>query len=216
MKDYYTWKTSATRNKLSPDERQQQEAEWEDKKFKLKKRMLGNVRFIGELYKKGLITTKTIYNCLFHLIGRYDVTDEWIGWIESKDLDEQDLEILCKFLPTVGGLLELKISDDQYTQINWFFDQLKVLSKDKLINSRIRFSLEEMIALREHNWQARRVDEGPLKIEEIHQKIAQEEYMKQQQQQQILMQQQQQQHVSLNNILAIFVSETYAEVVTSL
>ena len=47
-----------------------------------------------------------------------------------------------------------------------------------------RFSLEEMIALRHNSWVARRAEEGPAKIEDIHKKIAQEEYLKQQQQQQ--------------------------------
>ena len=99
--------------------------------------MLGNVRFIGELYKKGLITTKTIHNCLFHLIGRFE-NDEWVGWKDAAQLDEQDLEILCKFLPTVGELMESKANNEQYMKINWFFERLLEISKDKIINSRIR------------------------------------------------------------------------------
>ena len=74
-----------------------------------------------------------------------------------------------------------------------YCDQLKVLSKDKRINSRLRFNLEEILEMRSNNWQARRIQEGPVKIEEIHQKIALEEYEKLQHQQLIERQQHQQQ-----------------------
>ena len=46
-----------------------------------------------------------------------------------------------------------------------------------------------MIALRRNGWVARRAEEGPAKIEDIHKKIAQEEYLKQQQQAQLQQQQ---------------------------
>ena len=73
-----------------------------------------------------------------------------------------------------------------------YCDQLKVLSKDKRINSRLRFNLEEILEMRSNNWQARRAQEGPVTIQEIHQKIALEEYEKLQHQQLIERQQQQQ------------------------
>ena len=139
LKEYDQWKASTSQAKaaLSSEDRFKQDEEWDEKKFKIKKRMLGNVRFIGELYKKGLITTKTIHNCLFHLIGRFE-NDEWVGWKDTAQLDEQDLEILCKFLPTVGELMESKANDEQFMKINWFFERLLEISKDKTINSRIR------------------------------------------------------------------------------
>jgi hypothetical protein len=39
----------------------------------------------------------------------------------------------------------------------------------------MRFTIEEVIFLRKNKWQARREQEGPLKISEIHQKIQEEE-----------------------------------------
>jgi len=73
---------------------------------------------------------------------------------------------------------------------------MQVLSKDKSLNARMRFSIEEVIFLRSNKWQSRREHEGPLKISEIHQRIQQEEEhnkMIAAQQQQLLLQQQQQQ-----------------------
>ena len=49
--------------------------------------------------------------------------------------------------------------------------------QDKSLNSRIRFSLEEVLVLRMNNWQARREQEGPARLDQIHQKAAQEEAM---------------------------------------
>ena len=52
---------------------------------------------------------------------------------------------------------------------------MQKLSKDKSLNSRMRFTIEEVIFLRKNKWQSRREQEGPLKISEIHQKIQEEE-----------------------------------------
>lgn len=52
---------------------------------------------------------------------------------------------------------------------------MQTLSKDKSLNARMRFSIEEVIFLRNNKWQSRREHEGPLKLSEIHHRIQQEE-----------------------------------------
>lgn len=52
-------------------------------------------RFIGELYKQGMLTTKIMHRCTKELL------------IQS---DEDSLECLCKLLTTIGKDLESKVS----------------------------------------------------------------------------------------------------------
>eukprot|EP01041_Mallomonas_annulata_P010235 gene10235-21343_t len=49
---------------------------------------------------------------------------------------------------------------------------------DKTLNSRMRFSLEDIVQLRLNKWQSRREQEGSATLEAMHEKIAREEVMK--------------------------------------
>ena len=167
---------------MSPKEIQLAEAELEEKEMKLKRRMIATIRFVGELCKESLLKTTIIHDCIISLIGVSDANGEWTGWKEVQD--EQFIELLCRLLHTIGYKLENTASDQQLVKIDWYFDQLRTLSKDKSLNSRIRFSLEEVIALRLNGWQQRREEEGPAKLDQIHQKAAYEESMKAQRSQQ--------------------------------
>jgi translation initiation factor 4G len=55
---------------------------------------LGNVRFIGELYKKGLLTEKIMHVCIVKLLGGEAIPHE------------EDLEALCKLLTTIGTMID--------------------------------------------------------------------------------------------------------------
>jgi translation initiation factor 4G len=50
-------------------------------------------RFIGELFKLGMLTTNIMQRCIKHLLS---------------EQDEESLECLCKLLTTVGKELENK------------------------------------------------------------------------------------------------------------
>lgn len=148
--------------------------EFEEERSKLKRRMLGNIRFVGELYKKGLLQTTVMHNCVEELIG-----SEASGW--KRSLDDEDLELLVRLVKTVGETLELKSqSREQSDKFESYFRRMHELARDKSLNSRMRFAIEEVITLRQNKWKDRRAQEGPLKISEIHQKIQAEEQMQQQ------------------------------------
>lgn len=86
-------------------------------------------------------------------------------------------QCLCHLLRTAGERLEAKFSTSQEAlrNFNLHFDRLRVLSKDKSLNSRMRFAIEEVLTLRENGWQKRGGGlEGPVKISEIHRKIQEE------------------------------------------
>ena len=160
---------------LSPDDKAQQMYELEDLKGKLKRRKLGNIRFIGELCKKGLINISTIHECVWQLLT--DSYDEGvINWKSIKD--DEEIEVLCKLLRTVGLALDEDPLPKHIENMTLFFNRLNELTKDKSLNSRMRFSIQEIIELRQNKWVERRQQEGPLKIEQVHQRAAQEEMMK--------------------------------------
>lgn len=167
---------------MSVDERAMAEAEIELKETKQKRRLISTIRFIGELCKEGLLKTSIMYDCIENLIATQDEAGNFNGWMKVQD--EQYIELLCRLLHTVGRKLEESANDEHYTKFNWYFARLHELSSDKSLNSRIRFSLEEVIQLRANGWQSRREEEGPAKLEAIYQKAQAEEQAKLQKSQQ--------------------------------
>jgi hypothetical protein len=160
------------------------EQEIEEKQMMLKKRMQGTIRFIGELYKKNFIKATIMYQCISTLLCEHEDfrTDDMLLPPFKVNNDEQDLELLCGLLKTVGQNLDNltgKESKQFCNHMDAYFSQLIRLTKDKRLNSRIRFNIEEVINMRRDGWKNRRQQEGPLKIDEIHQKMKEEELKKQ-------------------------------------
>lgn len=67
------------------DEKKQAEAERQ-----ARRRMLGNIQFIGHLFKNGLLTERIIHSCIVQLLK------------EEEDPRPDDVECLCKLLTTCG------------------------------------------------------------------------------------------------------------------
>lgn len=168
-----------TAKSLSEEERNLLESDLEDKEFKAKRRMLGNVRFIGELCKKTLISASVMHHIIKTLTCVMNENDEPIDFKDP--VPEHDLEMLCKLMHTSGALLEQDAKKNKAKHgghFEWYFEKIAALSQDKKYSSRIRFSLDEVLDLRKCSWQARRKEEGPATIDAIHAKVAQEEAAK--------------------------------------
>merc|ERR1712098_556455 len=71
----------------SEDEKKNITAEFEAQEMKLRRRSLGNIRFIGELYKIGMLHGKIMHECIRKLL---------------QQTDEESLECLCRLVTTVG------------------------------------------------------------------------------------------------------------------
>ena len=61
--------------------------EYEAQEMKLRRRSLGNIRFIGELYKIRMLNGKIMHECIRKLLNL---------------TDEESLECLCRLVTTVG------------------------------------------------------------------------------------------------------------------
>ncbi|PHT24657.1 Eukaryotic translation initiation factor 4G [Capsicum baccatum] len=141
--------------KLSAEER-------EEKRVKARRRMLGNIRLIGELYKKRMLTERIMHECIKKLLGDY------------QNPDEENVEALCKLMSTIGEMIDHAKAKEQ---MDAYFDRMEKLSNNMKLSSRVRFMLKDSIDLRKNKWQQRRKVEGPKKIEEVHRDAAQERHL---------------------------------------
>uniref|UniRef100_A0A5B7A8W8 Eukaryotic translation initiation factor 4G n=1 Tax=Davidia involucrata TaxID=16924 RepID=A0A5B7A8W8_DAVIN len=137
----------------------QSEEEREKKRIRARRRMLGNIRLIGELYKKKMLTEKIMHSCINKLLGQY------------QNPDEEDVEALCKLMSTIGEMIDHPKAKER---MDSYFDMMAKLSNNMKLSSRMRFMLKDAIDLRKSKWQQRRKVEGPKKIEEVHRDAAQE------------------------------------------
>lgn len=137
----------------------QSEAEREMSRIQTRRRMLGNIRLIGELYKKKMLTARIMHECIRKLLGQF------------QNPDEENIEALCKLMSTIGEMI-----DDQQSKesMDAYFIMMEKLSKILSLSSRVRFMLKDTIDLRRNRWQQRRKVEGPKKIEDVHRDAAQE------------------------------------------
>ncbi|GJW09734.1 eukaryotic translation initiation factor 4G-like protein isoform X1 [Tanacetum coccineum] len=137
----------------------QTEEEREEKRVKARRRMLGNIRLIGELYKKKMLTERIMHECIKKLLGQYETPDE------------EDIEALCKLMSTIGEMIDHPKAKEH---IDVYFGRMSKLSNNMVLSSRVRFMLKDSIDLRKNKWQQRRKVEGPKKIDEVHRDAAQE------------------------------------------
>ncbi|XP_071091109.1 eukaryotic translation initiation factor 4 gamma 3-like isoform X2 [Haliotis cracherodii] len=113
-------------------------------------RSIGNIRFIGELFKLKMLTKNIMHDCVFKLL---------------QSRDEENLECLCHLLSTIGKELE---SDKAKPRMDQYFQQMKKIAAEKKVSSRCRFMLQDVVELRDNNWKPRRGDDNPKTIDQIH------------------------------------------------
>ncbi|GAB2270875.1 hypothetical protein Dimus_005740 [Dionaea muscipula] len=140
-------------------ELKQSDEEREEKRLKARRRMLGNIRLIGELYKKRMLTERIMHECIKKLFGQYH------------NPDEEDIEALCKLMSTIGEMIDDPKAKEH---MDAYFDIMAKLANNTELSSRVRFMLKDAIDLRKNKWQQRRKVEGPKKIDEVHRDAAQE------------------------------------------
>ncbi|XP_047956845.1 eukaryotic translation initiation factor 4G-like [Salvia hispanica] len=148
-------------NEADEGESKLTEEEREDKRLRVRRRMLGNIRLIGELYKKKMLTERIMHECINKLLGQY------------QNPDEENIEALCKLMSTIGVMIDHPKAKDH---MDAYFDIMAQLSNNMKLSSRVRFMLRDSIDLRKNKWQQRRKVEGPKKIEEVHRDAAQERH----------------------------------------
>ncbi|CDR98941.1 hypothetical protein [Sporisorium scitamineum] len=131
---------------------------------KAKRRGLGLVRFIGELFKLSMLTERIMHLCIKKLLAN------------ATDPEEEEIESLCKLMTTVGKLLD---TEKARGHMDVYFQRMKEMSKNEAaINSRMRFMLIDVIELRESKWVPRHDNSAPKTIAQIHAEAAKQQQQK--------------------------------------
>ncbi|XP_025025330.1 eukaryotic translation initiation factor 4 gamma 1 isoform X6 [Python bivittatus] len=142
----------------TPEEKTRLKEELDEARDKARRRSLGNIKFIGELFKLKMLTEAIMHDCVVKLL---------------KNHDEESLECLCRLLTTIGKDLDFEKAKPRMDQ---YFNQMEKIIKEKKTSSRIRFMLQDVIDLRRNSWVPRRGDQGPKTIDQIHKEAEMEEH----------------------------------------
>lgn len=118
---------------------------------KAKRQGLGLIRFIGELFKLGMLTERIMHECLNGML--------------QKEPDEEEIESLFKLLTTIGKKIDV---GNGHKLMNNYFNRISDLIKDPSLTQRGRFMLQDLIDLRKNHWELRRgAATGPKTLQEI-------------------------------------------------
>lgn len=151
------------------DEKKKIKMEFEAMEMKMRKRSLGNIRFIGELYKLGMLTARIMHECVRKLLN-------------SNPSDEESLECLCRLLTTVGQDLDKETSERLnkgavagLCDLTSYFKEMRRFVDEKKTSARVRFLMQDVIELKQNGWRKRREDAGPKTIDQIHKEVQKEQ-----------------------------------------
>ncbi|RMZ82389.1 hypothetical protein DV737_g2068, partial [Chaetothyriales sp. CBS 132003] len=119
-----------------------------------KRRGLGLVRFIGELFKLGMLTERIMHECVKKLVD-YEGTPE-----------EAEVESLTSLLRTIGKQLDNPESKAQQ-RMDVYFQRIIATVDLPDLPSRLKFMLMDIVDLRRKNWVSKDDNKGPKTIAEI-------------------------------------------------
>ncbi|CAH0558179.1 unnamed protein product [Brassicogethes aeneus] len=110
---------------------------------KVTMRSVGNVRFIGELFKQQMLTVNIMLRCLNKLLDKKD---------------EESLECLCKLLTTIGKELETK-----NVPLEPIFKVMRDIVERRtiIVSSRVERLVQDVIDLRAAKWVPQRQEVNP-------------------------------------------------------
>ncbi|EGV60242.1 ARM repeat-containing protein [Yamadazyma tenuis ATCC 10573] len=121
---------------------------------KAKRRGLGLVKFIGQLYLLNMLTDKVVVYCLTNLSKNVE------------DPSEDSLESLAQLVTAIGPKFEQSERNRNLMQV--VFENIQKILDTLKLSSRIKFMLMDLKDLRNAGWVSSNTDQGPKTIKEIH------------------------------------------------
>jgi translation initiation factor 4G len=118
-----------------------------------KRRGLGLVQFIGELYKLGMLTERIMHECVKKLVDYTGVPDE------------AEIESLTKLLKTIGGNLDS--TEKGRPMMDIYFQRIQAMIDTPDLPSRLKFMLMDIVDLRKKQWHSKEDNKGPKTLEEV-------------------------------------------------
>lgn len=145
-----------------PAQREEEKARLEEQHYRVRQRANGTVKFIGELYKIDMLTSKIMRTCIELLL---------------QEITEEKVERVCKLLTTIGAKMEKaetrQVLEGYFKKLNEMLHPSHKIVK----SSRIKFEIQNLEDLRNNNWQSRRVEATPKSFNQIQQETDQEQQM---------------------------------------
>jgi len=120
-----------------------------------KRRGLGLVQFIGELYKLSMLTERIMHECVRKLVD-YNGTP-----------DEAEIESLSKLLRTIGANLDS--TEKGKPMMDAYFARIQNIIDLPDLPSRLKFMLMDVVDLRRNHWVSNEANKGPKTLEEVRQ-----------------------------------------------
>ncbi|KAJ3333788.1 hypothetical protein HDU76_003602 [Blyttiomyces sp. JEL0837] len=139
---------------LSPEDKEKYAME-QYKRDQAKRKYLGNVEFMAQLFKVEILPGKVIERVVSGLSTPRPVAD----------VVEEEVETLVKLLSTAGPVLDTTPSGR--TCLDKGFERIEALAGEKSIDSRVRFAIKDVMDLRKNGWKARVETVGPTTRAEI-------------------------------------------------
>lgn len=127
-------------------------SEKEHRIHKYKERVLGNMKFIGQLFSRRLLSNKVIREVVISLIFKDDLPLE------------HHIECSCMLLRNIGACLES--TKNGKDNCNHFILRLQHLLTQQNYSKRIKFAMEDIIELHAKNWQERVMTESKAKTKD--------------------------------------------------
>ncbi|KAJ2251723.1 hypothetical protein GGI13_003688, partial [Coemansia sp. RSA 455] len=121
--------------------------------MRIKRRGLGLVCFVGELFLLDILKPLILHECIKRLLSNFETPEE-----------EETLS-LAELLTTTGKKLDVPADKDL---IDAYFVRIKAMSVNTALLKRVRFRLVDVLELRQNGWVSRLGDVGPKTIAEIH------------------------------------------------
>jgi translation initiation factor 4G len=118
-----------------------------------KRRGLGLVQFIGELYKLSMLTERIMHECVKKLVDYTGIPDE------------AEIESLTKLLKTIGANLDS--TEKGKPMMDVYFTRIQAMIDTPDLPSRLKFMLMDIVDLRRKNWQSKESNKGPKTLEEV-------------------------------------------------
>eukprot|EP00471_Norrisiella_sphaerica_P014416 CAMPEP_0184501694 /NCGR_PEP_ID=MMETSP0113_2-20130426/48333_1 /TAXON_ID=91329 /ORGANISM="Norrisiella sphaerica, Strain BC52" /LENGTH=1099 /DNA_ID=CAMNT_0026890541 /DNA_START=194 /DNA_END=3493 /DNA_ORIENTATION=+ len=134
------------------------EGEVSDDPDKAKKRVLGTIRLIGELYIRKMLSLNIIKHC-FKLL------------ISTKPIRPDFIQALCRLLETIGKQLEDE--DKEYT--SGLFREMERISESDELDFRHKFMVKDSIELRDNFWVPRIKKTEAMTKKEFQKQVEKEE-----------------------------------------
>ncbi|XP_074096174.1 N-acetyltransferase 1 isoform X1 [Cotesia typhae] len=133
--------------------------EEEERRQMAKRKMLGNIKFIGELGKLEIVSESILHRCIQQLLFEKRRR-------RPRGDSAEDIECLCQIIRTCGRVLD---SNKGKYLMQQYFKRMMSLAKNSDLPLRIRFMLRDVIELRRDGWVPRKATstEGPMPINQI-------------------------------------------------